>query len=465
MSSPSPRIPARALFIVGNEACERLSYYGMSAVLTLYMVKELGINKDSATAVSHNFKAAVYFLPLLGALLADRWLGRFRTILTLSVFYCIGHLALAVFEGTTWGLYLGLGFIALGAGGIKPCVSAFIGDQFDESNKALLAKAYSLFYWAINFGSFFAFALIPWVRDRWGYSWAFGIPGLFMGLALLVFLAGSRTYTKVPPAGKKPGFLAVATACLTARDKSAPFWSRAERVLDRDGKRKFDDELVDGCRRTAGVLTLFSVIPIFWALFDQTNTTWVLQGEKLRPLSVPLPFLDTPWKLDAESIQSLNPVLVMLLIPLVSFGLYPLAERLGLRPRPLRRMTLGMLLAALAFVACAMLQRRVDAGEQLSILWQGIPYLLLTLGEVLFSTTGLEFAFTQAPKSMKSTLMSFWLLTTAVGNLLVAVIAGLNARVIGGSATGSFLFYAALMGVVSVLFGFLARRYARKHGA
>lgn len=463
MSSPEARIPARALFIVGNEACERLSFYGMSAVLTLYMVKELGMHKDTATSVSHIFKAGVYFLPLLGALLADRWLGRYRTILTLSVFYCFGHLALALFEGTTWGLYLGLALIALGAGGIKPCVSAFIGDQFDESNQALLAKAYSLFYWAINFGSFFAFAIIPWVRDSWGYSWAFGIPGILMGLALIIFYAGSRTYTKVPPAGKKPGFMAATFACLTAKDKSAPFWRRAAGVLNPDGTRKFDDELLAGCHRVAGVIGLFSVIPVFWALFDQTSTTWVLQGAKMIPISIPLPFMDTPWRLDAESIQALNPALVMMLIPLLTLVAYPLAERLGLRPRPLRRMTLGMAITALSFVACALIQTRVDAGAQLSILWQGIPYLLLTVGEVLFSTTGLEFAFTQAPKSMKSTLMSFWLLTVAVGNFLVA---GFAAK-LGESfqASGMFLLYAALMGVVTVAFAFLARRYARAHGA
>ncbi len=508
MSSETPRIPARALFIVGNEACERLSFYGMSAVLTLYMVKELGMHKDTATSVSHIFKAGVYFLPLLGALIADRWLGRYRTILTLSVFYCFGHLALALFEGTTWGLYLGLALIALGAGGIKPCVSAFIGDQFDESNQALLAKAYSLFYWAINFGSFFAFAIIPWVRDSWGYSWAFGIPGILMGLALIIFYAGSRTYTKVPPAGKKPGFMAVFAASFRYEDitpiqkatlalgliwlacaalapdwllpantqlltlallcgvllslenavrvfLSKSFWNRCE--------DKFDRELLDGSYRVAGVIGLFSVIPVFWALFDQTSTTWVLQGAKMIPISIPLPLMDTPWRLDAESIQALNPALVMMLIPLLTLVAYPLAERLGLRPRPLRRMTLGMAITALSFVACALIQTRVDAGAQLSILWQGIPYLLLTVGEVLFSTTGLEFAFTQAPKSMKSTLMSFWLLTVAVGNFLVAGFAAkLGERF---QASGMFLLYAALMGVVTVAFAFLARRYARAHSA
>lgn len=462
------KLPLRALFIVGNEACERFSYYGMSAVLTLYMTGVLRMSNDDATAVSHGFKSAVYLMPLLGAIIADRWLGRYRTIVSLSGFYCLGHVALAVWEGTAGGLYLGLGLIALGAGGIKPCVSAFVGDQFAESDKAGLAKVYGLFYWAINFGSFFAFALIPWLRDRHGYAWAFGVPGLAMGVALIVFLLGSKTYTRVPPAGRKPGFLAVAKHGLTAADKSRPFWERA--------RGHFDDELIDGCRRVAGLLGLFAVIPVFWALFDQTSTTWILQGAKMTPVELPLPFLDRPWKLDAESMQSANPLFVMLLIPLCTLVAYPLAERLGARPSPLRRMTAGMGLAALAFVASAWLQWRVESGESLPILWQGLPYLLLTLGEVLFSTTGLEFAFTQAPKAMKSTLMSFWSLTVAAGNAMVALIAhsgsglfgpvkpGDAAPLFGGGATAQFLFYAALMAAVTVAFAALGRRYLKHHG-
>lgn len=453
MAAPGAgRIPARALFIVGNEACERLSYYGMKGILTLYIATTLGKGATEATVTGSIFNGAVYFLPLFGALIADRWLGRYRTILFLSIFYLLGHLALAVFEGSKGGLYLGLALIALGAGGIKPCVSAFMGDQFDAGNKAALSKAYSLFYWAINFGSFFAFALIPWIRDRWGYSWAFGVPGIFMGLALLVFFAGTRTYTMVPPTGRKPGFLAVLTCGLGAARKGKPFWPSA--------REKYGDELVDGSQRVLGIIGLFSVIPIFWALFEQTGTTWVLQGVKMSPISFHLPVIGE-WKLDAESIQTANPLLVMILIPLVTFVVYPVAEKLRLNPRPLRRMTTGMVLAALSFVACALIQTRVDAGQNLSILWQLLPYVLLTTGEVLFSTTGLEFAFTQAPKTMKSTLMSFWLLTSAIGNFLIAGFATLGEKF---SATNMFLFYAALMGGVTVLFGLLARRYAAKHG-
>ncbi|MEY2883324.1 MAG: hypothetical protein RL490_1048, partial [Pseudomonadota bacterium] len=197
MSAPFPR---QVAFIVTTEACERFSYYGVVSILALYLKNELQLGADDAKSVVHLFKMAVYFLPLAGALLADRWLGRYRTILSLAVFYCFGHGALALFEGTRSGLYTGLALIALGAGGIKPCVSAFVGDQFSAAQASMLPRVYGLFYWAINLGAMFAFALVPLIRDHLGFRWAFGIPGLFMALATVVFWAGSRRYVKQPPA-------------------------------------------------------------------------------------------------------------------------------------------------------------------------------------------------------------------------------------------------------------------------
>jgi hypothetical protein len=130
--------------------------------------------------------------------------------------------------------------------------------------------------------------------------------------------------------------------------------------------------------------------------------------------------------------------MVMILIPLTTFGLYPLLGRLGFEPRPLRRMTLGMLTAGFAFVAVGFLQMRIDAlaahGAKLHVGWQLIPYFIITLAEVMVSITGLEFAYSQAPKKMKSVIMGFWLLNVTIGNLLVALLAGLQ-----GPAAGQLL--------------------------
>ena len=192
------RYPSQIKYIIGNEACERFSYYGMLGILELYLANRMKMGGENATTVQHLFGTAVYFLPLAGGWLADRWLGRYWTILLISLFYCLGHATLAFFEGSLWGLYAGLALIAIGAGGIKPCVSAFVGDQFKPSQHHLLTNIYGWFYWTINFGAAAAFFVIPLVRVRWGYAWAFGLPGLAMGLATFIFWLGRKEYIRQP---------------------------------------------------------------------------------------------------------------------------------------------------------------------------------------------------------------------------------------------------------------------------
>src|SRR5438105_6635467 len=166
------KMPPGVPFIVGNEAAERFSYYGMNSILVVFMTKHLmdasgqadHMSDTQADAWYHTFVSGLYFLPVLGALLADAFFGKYRIILSLSIVYCFGHLALAV-DHTRLGLAIGLGLIALGAGGIKPCVSANVGDQFGASNQHLLTRVFSWFYFSINFGSAFSTLLIPWLLD------------------------------------------------------------------------------------------------------------------------------------------------------------------------------------------------------------------------------------------------------------------------------------------------------------
>jgi dipeptide/tripeptide permease len=201
----------------------------MRSILALYITSVLMQTKDRATAIIHLFVFVNYFMPLFGAWLSDRIWGRYKTILWISLFYCVGHGVLALsdlFESAGAKLnclYIGLGLIAFGSGGIKPCVSAFMGDQFASDQGHMMRKAYAAFYFAINFGSFFSFLVIPWIAARqaplaadanffdrilWqmkqagfgGYSWAFGVPGILMALATLVFWLGTKHYVRKPPA-------------------------------------------------------------------------------------------------------------------------------------------------------------------------------------------------------------------------------------------------------------------------
>lgn len=539
-------LPPQTRYIVGNEACERFSFYGMRSILVAYMTGMLMMSKNDATEVVHLFIAATYLMPLLGAWIADRFWGRYRTIFYISLLYCVGNFVLATadfagdVETRRWVLFTGLFIIAVGAGGIKPCVSAFVGDQVkDEAkNSPVMTRLYAAFYWSINLGSFFSFLVIPWVRQNWGYSWAFGIPGIFMALATLIFWLGRHKYNHVAPA--QPEFLpilftrialgapraverfggaAVAATTRTALGIAAfiviapivillGYWvhSGASRIALLGGMQETWASLcglvglllyiaalllaalrlaatvgmkgflgvggslifhskeettsryslsdIAGTRNLARVLVVFLMIIPFWSLYDQTASSWVLQGKQMT--SIDLSFLGTQFVFGAEEIQSLNPLLIMIFVPLVTLCVYPYLGKWG---APLKRMGTGILLAGLAYGAIAWLQHRLDAGEQLSILWQSLPYFLLTVSEILVSTTGLEYAYTAAGKNLKSIVASFWLLTSTLGNLLVVFLTSL---VSDPASTQAFLLYGTMSLCVGALFLFITGRPSLK---
>lgn len=448
-SANAEKLPSQIPFIIGNEACERFSFYGMRNILTVFLLDYLLVNvapdlearQAMAKANFHLFVVGVFFFPLLGGYLADRFFGKYRTILWLSLLYVAGHACLAIFDRSVNGFYAGLCLIAVGSGGIKPCVSAMVGDQFTEANKRLVNKVFAMFYWSINLGSFFASLLIPKTLKLFGPAVAFGIPGALMAIATLIFWLGRHRYVDVPPTGRNPhSFLRVIGSALRNRG-GAGHW------LD-GAKRAHPESAVEGAKAVFRVLTIFAPIPFFWMLFDQKASTWVVQAKSM-DLRI------GPWMFEPSQMQLVNPALVMMLVPFTQAVLYPAFKRLGYELTPLRRMTIGLAVGALSYVIAGGLQVTMDGGARLSILWQIAPYIVLTVAEILVSTTGLEFAYSQAPREMKGTIMSFWLLTTAAGNLAVAIASALN--VFKGAA--QFFFYAALALLAAVALGFIARGY------
>jgi proton-dependent oligopeptide transporter, POT family len=498
-------MPGQIPFIIGNEACERFSFYGMRNVLTDFLVGYLLISlaeadrQPAAKEVFHIFVMGVYFFPLLGGWLADRFLGKYRVIFWLSIVYCVGQGLLAYSIDSKEGFYAGLFLIALGSGGIKPCVSAFVGDQFDQTNKHLAKVVFDAFYFIINFGSFFASLLIPPLLKSGHARWAFGVPAILMALSTVVLFAGRKKYVHVAPAGKDPnGFLSVcitalfrggglnagsvlvglgsagamgalllwqslglvATACLSIviflGFAGAGVWLRAE-----NARGAHPDEDVDGVKAVLRVLVIFALVTPFWSLFDQKASTWILQAK-----SMELP--GWSWFTTASQMQALNPLLVMLLIPFNNLVLYPGLKKRGVEPTALRRMGLGIAFSGLAWIVVGSLQLAIDGGQKLPILWQILPYALLTFGEVLVSATGLEFAYSQAPRRMKGVLMSFWSLSVTIGNLWVLLVnasvkndtvtKGITAQGWGVVATQMY-FFAFFAFAAAGAFALYARKY------
>jgi POT family proton-dependent oligopeptide transporter len=377
--------------IIGNEAAERFSFYGMKAVLAVFMVEYLhlmdaqeGIAMSEAAAAEkvHLFNTAVYATPLIGALLADIFLGKYRTIIALSIVYCGGHAALAAMgmhgQSPMW-LLAGLALIALGSGGIKPCVSAHVGDQFGARNSHLLPKVFNWFYFSINIGAFVSMLLTPWLLQWYGPHWAFGVPGVLMLLATLLFWMGRHRFIHVPAGGK-----AFVRECFSRQ----------------------------GMNVLLKLLPLYLFVAMFWALFDQTSSTWIFQSRDMD-----LRFLGMEWL--PSQIQSLNSVFVLTFIPLFSYVVYPLIDRVWTLT-PLRKVGLGLFIMVSSFALVAVIQSWIDAGERPSISWQILAFALLTVAEVMVSIVALEFAYTQAPKTMKSLLMCYYLGAVSLGNLLVA---------------------------------------------
>jgi POT family proton-dependent oligopeptide transporter len=432
-----PGIP----FIVGNEAAERFSFYGMKSILVVFMTQHLlssagrpdFMTETESREWMHLFVASAYFFPVIGGVVADAFLGKYLTILLLSLVYCLGHLCLALMdmpqpllaatlEPRGW-LLAGLALIAIGAGGIKPCVSAHVGDQFGKSNRHLLERVFGWFYFAINFGSFFSTLLTPWLLEHHGPGWAFGVPGILMAIATFVFWLGRNRFVHVQPRG-------------------AAYFAET-----------FGPQ---GLAAIAKLVPLYLLVAVFWSLYDQTGSAWVQQAERMDRRILGVDWLES-------QIQAINPLLVLGFIPLFSLVLYPAIGRIVLLT-PLRKILIGFVLTILAFAISATAQGLIDAeaarltadglGPESacwpSVSWQLLAYVVITAAEILVSITCLEFSYTQAPPQMKSLVMSLYLLSVSLGNLFTAAVNWFTKDASGESILAGASYYWFFTGCMAV---------------
>lgn len=371
--------PISIFFIVVNEFCERFSYYGMRAVLVLYFRYFLRWDDDLATTIYHTFVALCYLTPILGAIIADSWLGKFKTIVYLSIVYCIGQVVMAVSsinditdsdrDGNPDNLtlhivlsMLGLMLIALGTGGIKPCVAAFGGDQFQDHQEKQRSTFFSIFYLSINAGSLLSTLITPILRaqtcgihtQQKCYPLAFGVPAALMVVALIVFILGRGMYVMDTPKGN---ILLEVVKCIGFAVKNR-FKKRGSQYPKREhwmdwAEEKYDKLLIAQVKMVLKVLFLYIPLPMFWALFDQQGSRWTLQATTMNGDFGG--FLIQP-----DQMQIVNPILIVIMVPIMDNLVYPLIKMCHINFTPLRRITVGMLMAALAFVAAALLQLQID---------------------------------------------------------------------------------------------------------
>jgi len=383
------RMPSGIPFIVANEFAERFCYYGINAILSIYMTQFLRFGEAEATSFHSLFKSGAYFFPLVGAIVSDVFWGKFKTIMIFSISYMSGCAMVALVPGK-FGLIFGLFLVAFGTGGIKPCVSTNVGDQFTSKNQHLIERAFSYFYLAINAGSSISIYFCPVLLQKFGPKLAFGMPAVAMFLATIFFWSGRKRYAVVPPAGRA--------------------WLK-------------DVLSADGIKTIGSLAIIYFFVAFFWALWDQSNgQTWTLQAQSsLMDKNLGFGFTVLP-----AQIQVVNGLFILAMVPIFTFFVYPVMGKF-FKVTPLRKIGIGLFVTGGSFLIVAWIESRIQSGHSVSAWWQIVAYLVMTAGEVLVSITALEFSYKQAPLRMKSFIMSLFLLSTSIGNLITA---GVNSAMV-----------------------------------
>lgn len=426
-ASTARRLPSGTPYIILNEMAERYSFFGMRTLLVVYMTTLLVDGQNRADLMSeaeakswyHAFEAALYFFPALGAILSDALWGKYRTILTLSLVYCLGHLLLAL-DGTRMGLMAGLSLIAIGSGGIKPCVSAHLGDQFKPDQTTQLAQVFGWFYLAISLAGFVAGFCSPLILAKLGPHVAFGIPGLLMFIATTVFWLGRHRYVRVPPVGLK-AFV---------------------ETLDRTNLKRIGE-----------LLLVYAFVAFFWAMSAQSGSSWVFQAQKMDRHVFGMELLPA-------QIQSVSPLLTIVLVPILSYGVYPSLGRL-IRLTPLHKIGLGLLTSIPAFLVSAWIEIQLRSGLVPSIGWQVLAYMIMNVAEIMIAVTCLELSYTRAPKVLKSVVMAGFMFSVSLGNVFTSLVNYVIRRPDGSSAlegASYYLFFVGVMALAVVVFALVCGR-------
>jgi len=434
--------PRAFWFIFWGEFAERCSYYGMRAILPLYLTGVLHFPDNSP--VYYWFKMAVYFLPLLGGYLADRYIGKYWAIVGFSVPYVLGHFILGIENRVA--LVIALSLLALGSGVTKPNISTLMGLTYDQQRpgqEQLLSSAFRWFYFSINVGALLSTSMLPQVRDYYkerigleaAYPIAFQVPAWLMVAALIVFAMGKPLY-----AVETPGPAA------TSPEQRREQWATLRTLFG-----------------------VFGLVVFFWVAYEHNDGLWVFFARDYVDRHVE--WLGTTFPPD--QIQALNPLCVLIFVPLLT-AIFNTVDRDQRIFTAANRILLGFLATAVATGIMSAAGFWSQGGTtKVPLAFLALAYITLTLGEVLVYSTGLELSYTAAPKSMKGFVTACFLVTMTLGNLINTVYVPLY----GGSLTdppedrGPLLpgpFFGLTMCIVlaaAVAFYFVGRRLSRTMAA
>lgn len=419
--------PTGFWFVFFGELAERASYYGMRALLALYMIDVLGYSEAGGTTVMKAFMAITYLTPFLGGWVAERYLGRYKTILYYSVPYILGHIILGSFQNSA-GLYTALFLLALGSGAIKPNTSVLMGMIYDaEKKEVLLNEAFSLYYAAVNVGALVSTFFLPLVvKARGGdYGLALMIPAVLMAVAFALFAFGKRWYPH-------EDVRALARVPKTKEQKAAE-WNTLARI--------------------SGV---FAIIAIFWLIYDQSADTWIYFADSHSDLT-----LWGDFKIEANQLGALNPFFIVILTPVFNFIWNYARRRRGGRDVPdTRKMLFGYAIVVLTSGIMAFAGWLASGGQRVSVWWILAATFVITLAELCISPVGMEFAYRQAAPGTKSVVTAAFWMTVFAGDSIALTIAPFYEK--GLNPASYFGLLAVMMTVASLAFIPIARKFERE---
>jgi len=390
---------------------ERFSYYGMRGFLILYATASvasggLGFDVPHGASVYKWYTSSVWLTPILGGLIADRFLGQYRSVFLGGVVIALGHFTLA-FKSLP-SFYTGLVLIVLWTGLLKPNISAMVGSLYDQGD-ARRDAGFSIFYMGINVGAFLGITAAGWLAQKIDWHIGFAAAGVGMTMGLIQYVLGKR---RLQPALDRLAAQRGQVSPLALGLAEATIGQRARQLWD--SARSFTGE---ERKRIAAVFVLFVFAALFWGAYEQAGSTLNLFADRFTNLNVFGYVIPSSW------LQSVQPIMVIVLAPVMAW----LWVRLGPRePSSPTKFGIGLLCAGLAFLLLvpAGLFAQSGFGVKVSPLWLVAAYTIEEIGELCLSPVGLSAVTKLAPTRIVSLMMGVFFLSNWLGNLLAGWTAG-----------------------------------------